>query len=418
MRNAMGLLFPKPHREDTMRRFIPIFLPVFFLFWASCQDQVLEPDISLQTTAAAKKPPRPPVPDPGGNSLLPEDLGTLGGPSSIASDISPDGWIVGRSLVDADGPRRPFLWRELGGMEELPLPGRFEPMTDHDGVTYPLVINGDMMTAMIAGAAPDPERPHPEHEGLFKNTVIVWTTSDGGNSWVAEDLPLPNFHGGVDPENTFATGINDEGILIARYWEPFHGSMVWDVETGRTADDWIRLRDPAGAMWTEANDINNAGVIAGYSRMEVDRDYSYKALYWLPPYDDDPMELPQYQGWPVHQAHGIKENGDIVGWAQRRNKKVGLIWRNAGSASAPSYGAPELFEGPEMNLFITLAINACDQIAGGEKVLDTDGTLLTLESASFGVLSSPAINDMGWISGTSSDGSGNKATLWKLPAGC
>jgi uncharacterized membrane protein len=394
---------------------VPVLLPVAALVNLGCDAPVLEPDPSFEPVAQYAKPPKP---GDDGGSLAGTDLGTLGGESSVATDISPEGWVVGYSFTTGIEIRRPFLSREVGDMQQLPLPPRFEVLADNEGVTYPLVINGQKM---IAGAAPDPDRPDPEYAGLYEDTPIVWTTGDEGVTWTAEELPLPDFWGGIDPGNTHAVDLNDLGILVANYWEPRHGSLVWDITTGNTAQDWILLQEPAGALWTRAKAINHAGVIVGYSRMYDWGTQEYHAEYWLPPYDGPPILLPQHQAWPNHQAHGIQDDGDIVGWAQERNKKVALIWRNLGG----SYGTPEVVQGPEMAVSITLSINACDQIVGGDTTRDQDGSLFNLESVfPRGDAGDTVINDMGWISGTSSVGTNLKgtlvrrATLWKLPGGC
>jgi hypothetical protein len=415
-------------KRQRMSPGVALLLPTLLGLTTGCQDDVLEPEAFPDVDALYAKPPKPPSPADAGGILAGTDLGTLGGAESEATDISPEGWIVGRSSTDASGIRRPFLWRDGRGMAELPLPARFEPMTDHEGVTYPLVINRQMTNPRrrIAGAAPDPERPDPDLDGIYSNSVIVWTTADGGDTWTAEDLPVPDFWDGIDPEDVWAEGVNDLGVLIAQYREPEWGAMVWDTRTAVSADDWVQLQDPDGALWTQADGINDAGVIVGFSRMYDWGIREYHAEYWLPPYTEAPIRLPDYQGWPIQQANGIKENGDVVGWAQQRNKKVTLIWRNVGDPQGiPSYGAPEAFIGPEMAVSITLAINACDQVVGGGTARDQDGSLFDLESVfPRGGARSSAINDMGWISGTSSGGNSVKgtymerATLWKLPGGC
>jgi probable HAF family extracellular repeat protein len=131
-----------------------------------------------------------------------EDLGTLGGPTSVALGISETGVVVGESET-ATGTSEAFLWTRGGGMRSLGSPGGNPSAGAHAVNTHRRVVGttGDFF---------DP---------------FVWTPGNGLR-------PLPTLGGGQgepDDLNEFGqiagTSVTAGGGLRAVLWTPTAGPL-------------------------------------------------------------------------------------------------------------------------------------------------------------------------------------------------
>jgi hypothetical protein len=159
--------------------------------------------------------------------------------------------------------------------------------------------------------------------------TVVGMTPAGGFRWDAE-------HGtrtfGAPPEGAspFAPyGINSAGQVVGSGGYNIDGvhPMLWDPATSA----FTVLAKPEGQGSAVAVDINDAGVIAGWSAGQRN-DWDVKATVWRPPaYEPELLDASQ-AGYM--KAVAIDEDGTIVGaTAQGRfaaDPPIGLRWSPAG----------------------------------------------------------------------------------------
>jgi hypothetical protein len=390
------------------------------------------PLVLTLTTACAERPTGPEAPatanpglfkkggNPGGGgagngtepiALTGTDLGTLGGALVDVEGINADGWITGYATKDADrASRRPFVWIDGSGMQELPLPDRFVPMPGTEGYTSPVLINDH---GTIAGAAPDPAR-----DGHHQ-TPLVWTYEAPGG-WIPAELPLPELPGMAEAGSVIPRAMNDAGQIVFMVMDACmcdDQPAVWTPADG----SWTALTEPAGALWTRAVDINDQGVIVGYSRLDGS---VYEAYVWHLP-STDPVALPIYDSSVNQRTGAITDGGVIVGYAMdSRNKGVVVRWTPLPGGGYDVARVEALGDGfaPQDSG----DINSCGQIVADDKALSSEGTVYQLESLyRRGDIWGTRISDGGWIVGTSAapvKGPGaatdTRGTLWTLPGGC
>jgi len=160
------------------------------------------------------------------------DLGTLGGPTAIARDISNSGRIVGGSRI-ADGRNRAFLY-DQGTMTELPsLGGVFDEAT------------GINERAWMVGSAVYPGQPNARRAVLWRNGRI-------------EDL------GTLGGATARAWRINERGDVVgqARTGNGQTHAFLW-------RDGVMSDLGTLGGPTSVALGLNDAGVVVGLSETGV-----------------------------------------------------------------------------------------------------------------------------------------------------
>jgi uncharacterized membrane protein len=363
------------------------------------------PLVLTLTTACAERPTGPEAPatadpalfkkgggNPGGGgagsgtepiALSGTDLGTLGGALVDVEGINADGWITGYATKDTDkASRRPFVWIDGSGMQELPLPDRFVPMPGTEGYTSPVLM------------------------------------APGG--WIPAELPLPELPGMAEAGSVIPRAMNDAGQIVFMVMDACmcdDQPAVWTPADG----SWTALTEPAGALWTRAVAINDQGVVVGYSRLDGS---VYEAYVWHLP-STDPVALPIYDSSVNQRTGAIADGGVIVGYAMdSRNKGVVVRWTPLPGGGYDVARVEALGDGfaPQASY----DINSCGQIVAGDMALTPDGIPYQLESLyRRGDIWGTHISDGGWIAGTSAapvKGLGaatdTRGTLWTLPGGC
>jgi len=289
-----------------------------------------------------------------------QDLGTLGGTSSLAGGLSNSGWVEGRSTLPGDTTMHPVLWRK-GVMTDLGTLGG--PNAD---AAYRPSDSGNVAGASETGA-PDPFAEN--FCGYGTNLIclpIVWSndlkkmaalpTLGGSNGWaasindqneavgVAENMTqeptctgtsqvfqfkpvtwergriyrLPTFSG--DPVG-MAWGIN--------YWGQATGysgncttvlhALLW--QGGRVTD----LGNLGGTMNNEGVDINNLGQVVGYS--DLPGDTTGHAFLWQK--GTGMIDLGTLPGDVGSDGDGINDLGQVVGgsWDAEGNDRA-FLWQN------------------------------------------------------------------------------------------
>lgn len=211
--------------------------------------------------------------------------------------ISESGVVAGASV---DG--QIFRWTPTGGFTYLGLPPAGTPVITGINSRGDIVGNSGGQAFFVAGNS---------------TTMTVLTSPDSR------------------PGEIVIKAINDSGIAVGYYamapydstgsgdWVSARYAFKWDSATPPNAANIVNLGSlsTTGARWSEANGINNNGVIVGYSTV-TNPPFVYDAFTYQ---DSGPMvALQRLPGVEWHTAAGITDDGVVVGFANSQ----GTIWEN------------------------------------------------------------------------------------------
>lgn len=272
--------------------------------------------------------------------------------------------------------------------------------------SYPYAINSSTSNILVVGRT----------IGASSDQGFFWSTSGGMVGLNGIDL-----HNGktyrADP-----TGLNSHGDVVGQsipndstsvnyrafYWNPSRG-----------AGNSLNL-DPANtSTGSTANAINESGVIVGQA--------NGRAVYWLPAGLPVAYTLPMTLNLPPNLANGvavtadqINANGDILGSCADVNWiRYAVVWKNAGSPAAPSYGAPAVLGSGTHERVMNGVGQVVATVTGpGQSLFSPliDGTYGAVSLSYLGVSSVQlwGLNDSGLMSGHAITLSGNqmRAAAW------
>ncbi|MEU8233041.1 hypothetical protein AB0C12_25975 [Actinoplanes sp. NPDC048967] len=249
------------------------------------------------------------------------DLGTLGGLSTEVYDLNDKGVAVGRSLT-ADGELHAFSWRN-GKLTDLPtLPG------GHYAEAHGINENGTIAGTALNAAGE--YRAVTWHRGritdLGQGRSIGWDINDKGQVLVSRvdetgaQTSRLIWHNGtvteLGPENNTArtTGkINNQAKVLMMFDNTYLGFQQYGSTSG-----FGPIATPGSNY---PNDINNSGIIAGYSTDELGR--TRPVTYPL-----GPVELGTLGG-PDGNATAVNDKGVFAGVAQTADgTSRPVLWRN------------------------------------------------------------------------------------------
>jgi probable HAF family extracellular repeat protein len=229
-----------------------------------------------------------------------QDLGTLNGVFSIAYGADNAGHVTGYSL-DSQGVLTAFLWTQGTGMKPLgALPGAT--------YSYGYEINSH---GVIAGSS---------NSATSKGKIfaVLWTKS--GSKYKIQKLPP--LRGAVV---TLSGALNDSGEVAGLYFfgkgaQQYHG-FIWTQAKGT-----VDLGTLKGATDSNANAINSAGTVTGYSTtagstnwMAVNWDASGKI-----------QRLGILAGDVSSAGEGINDGGQVVGFsANASGASRAILWTKA-----------------------------------------------------------------------------------------
>jgi probable HAF family extracellular repeat protein len=148
----------------------------------------------------------------------------------------------------------------------------------------------------------------------FQGRAFYWqiTTPWTSGSIVTELAQLPGSTGSE------ANGINESGVIAG--WSNFQGSpraVRWPSHTAAP-----QQLGTLGGSWSRASDINDAGVIVGASLTAAGKERAFRVA---PSGYLENLSAPN--GAIGSEAHGINDSGDIVGEANFPNGDVhAVVW--------------------------------------------------------------------------------------------
>jgi probable HAF family extracellular repeat protein len=230
------------------------------------------------------------------------DLGTIAGDTfSQATSVRDDGVAVGYSSLAGRGTRG-VLWDASGVITPLETPGRNSEAYD---------INS---AGVVVGSA--------EPAGI-ENPFPVW--------WDAATGAVTELPGGFSGS---ARGVNDAGVIVGAAEFAAYQPMRWENATS-TPTPLATL--PGGANDTVAQDINNDGLIVGFSRGS---DGHRHAVLW------DAAGAISQLGTPAGYLDcfpsTINDTGMIVGRCGAADATVPVRWDLSGAAIVlPTLGPPD-----------------------------------------------------------------------------
>lgn len=294
------------------------------------------------------------------------DLGVLpGGDSSFAYKINNSGLIVGESNDAANVCcRRTVTW--TGGVPTgLPLPaGTF---------------GGSLGNAGINDAG----------------QVVGLTSSATGYRGVRWDGGAPTYLNGVNGWQGIPFAINASGVAAGRSQG---SSVVATIWTGNTP---TALPNPAGAIQSEARDINSSGVVVGFT---VISGVGTRAAFWS---GNVASVLAQLPGVVSSEARAISSTGVAVGYGVSGGQGRALRWEGSSIAALPALTGATFSEANGINASGDIVGSSIIGSAGSKRpTLWRNGTPIDLfvdsDAASKGWSSGVAnsINDAGQVVGT------------------
>ncbi len=245
-----------------------------------------------------------------------QDLGTLGGPASVANDINDVGEIVGAASVDSTTAHAFALtgttMQDLGSLGGA-------------GSTA-LGVNDAGQVVGYSSVAPSPR-----HAFLYDGTMHDLGTLGGsqseataisnnglivGDAFLAGDLTGHAFiysdgtmHDiGTTPDGaaSFATAVNESGQVVG-YVYTLRGATHAMLYSGGVMSD---LGSLPGTLYSSAYGINSSGDVVGSCNGGVSHAFLYHAGAMI----DLNSLIDPSSGWVLVAANAINDIGDIVGY--------------------------------------------------------------------------------------------------------
>lgn len=319
------------------------------------------------------------------------DLGTLGGNRAMPASLNNRGEVVGSSMT-ADSQHHAFLWKD-GLMQDIGL--------QLDGSSAAQTIND---AGWIGGAL--------YSDRLMDNSLVVWQNG----------MAAPFRTGGEDNQAS-AVGIDVNGrVLVNIAGHEFGTSALY------RKGELVRLGGFTTGGLSTALDINSHGQIVGYSAF---KNIGPQRLAWhaFLYFDGVMTDLGDLYPCPDRGPNGdevdcgysaalsINDKGQIVGAAGAPGAVVRAVIWEPGSRTPKDVGFGT-------GTSRAVAINERGQIVGdtdepGEGYFrDTDGTVTALGSLGGGGTQVRAMNEDGWVIGTSKTAIGEiHAFIWRRSTG-
>lgn len=215
-----------------------------------------------------------------------KDLGTLGGPTSIARDVNDAGQVVGQAQNVA-GQQRAFIWED-GRMTDLDTLGG--PMSAGRGINR----SGQAVGFSRISPASNQQR------------AFVTEKVEGARPRLVDLGTLPNF------ASSEAWDINDPGQVVGRSYNSVRQGRAF-LYDGRK-DAGSRMTDIGallGDPYSEAWGVNNSGEVVGEAGSA---DGQGQAFLYAGGETKDLGVLPGHP-FTFSEAMAINDAGQVVGWS-------------------------------------------------------------------------------------------------------
>jgi probable HAF family extracellular repeat protein len=263
------------------------------------------------------------------------DIGTLGGPTSRATSISNNFAVVGTSAVTGGGPRHAFLWRaNQGSMHNLGIP---QPVRIADNGA----IIGNATTAAGESVAAYRSQhawarlPLTGFDGSHGEDVndagtavgTLFTEPHGSAPFVYENGVLTVLPSVLTAAETSADAINDTGLIAGRTFDPL-GIVLWDGAS------WQPVSAPA-LVEPEIHDMNDCGEIVGaHHPVQFFKPHAF--LISSGGAVDLNGQIPSGSGWRLGVATAINDSGQIVGVGRHNGHQHAFLLEPTGAGAGCS----------------------------------------------------------------------------------
>lgn len=249
------------------------------------------------------------------------DLGQVIGATtgSVAWDINDAGVVVGQAAINP-GFSKGFVWDEANGpLVAGTIPGYMGGAN--------LAINN---TNTIVG-----------HSFFFGDpNVATLASPDGRGGYESVGIGPPGFSFSI------ASAISDTGIIAGftnggGLGGPDGGWQAAIFVPGEDETQYIPLGFLPGLSNSEANDVNDDGLVVGYAFDGTGAGIAPRAFAWIDGVMTDLNDLlePGSDFVQLYQATGVNDHGDIVGFGETRDGTLaGFVIE--GFVPSPASGAP------------------------------------------------------------------------------
>jgi probable HAF family extracellular repeat protein len=285
-----------------------------------------------------------------------QDLGSLGGGSSVAYGINAEGAVVGSSTDGGeDGLSRGFFWTPQAGMIDV---------GDLQGFRGSAAAYGINDNGLVAGVSGGQVFLWTAQDGFVGRkfaakigTTIVAAINNAGqfvgattdkskvytaqmwdsNGFLAALAGLPGYN------DSKAADINDHGQVVGRVLDDVGNSQafIWTVADGMSGLGFL-----ADATTSEATGINNQGQVTGWSTTSGEGE---RAVIWT--LGGGIQELPMLDGASACQGMDINDLGHVTGFCDGPSDRTAFLW-------TPERGTIAIGPGTGQ------AINPSGQVAG------------------------------------------------------
>ncbi len=224
-----------------------------------------------------------------------QDLNTESDSFSEAYDINNLGQVVGFA-VSSDGHRKAFVWDRKNGMEYI------KNKNEIESIAYSINNSGEVVGYSLSSD--------------FILKAFVWKSDKG----IQE---LPGFLG---------SDINMSGQVVGFYAVPEDNNRAFLWNGSKEFQDLNTISGNVNLQFfdSEANSINNSGLIVGYSDriIEADRElWSRKAFIWdsVNQMQDLNDLIYPADNWILREAQAINNHGQIVGWGNKGESRHAFL---------------------------------------------------------------------------------------------
>src|SRR5918998_4562425 len=247
-----------------------------------------------------------------------EDLGSLGGPSTVAADVNDSGVAVGYGRT-ADGVTQRAFRRQPGG-PIVDIGGPFEQSAanavNETGVAVGFTTTGGVSDAVVwnkkgkmrsIGVGPDSQATDIADDGTIVGHRGGPSASEGFviDAVTGEVEALPHAFPGA-PQ--YVTAVNNHGAVVGYEHTAGYTPVLWQ------APDHTPVVLPYGGGFVTPTDINDPGDIVGTDAYDG-RLIASDAVWWRAG-THERVDLPAPPGGPLTSANGINAAGDVVGGAR------------------------------------------------------------------------------------------------------